>query len=342
MANIKTTYQAFREWLIWVRKNKPDTAKCTVSYLRNLEERLFADKIEDGKLSSFHKKLIDIDEGRNVGFNLDSMVRDFSMLKKVIDEVKDDCRQAIGYETINNWSRAFNSYLAFLCDVTGCFTLEQAKRINPRFGAGAKNETDLENPQYVKRLELFLCGVHKSVLRVIGIQGLTDQLLDAFHETMNLAIQNVGVKNNIPTEFLINSSVRPSMVDWRSIILDNIRCENLQYSQYSYYYGIMDYRMLESLSYNIICHGGYIDIDRVCTDIFESVMRAYRCMASTLGVDRNNPIQIDALKRKILDYNSADLIIPNSNDFITHIWRIHDIIKDYSQLFEVKFESQYI
>lgn len=332
MANIKTTYQAFREWLIWVRGNDSQTAKCTVAYLRNLESNLFESKIDGGKLSVFHKNLITIDQNPNCGFNLGYIIKALKDLKELIDtERKNESgKSKFGFETIKNWSRAFNSYLAFLCDVTDCFTQLEAKEINSRFGVGNKN-VDVESPNYVKRLDLFISGAHKHILDTIGIQGLTDQLLDTFHNVVKSALQNMGMKNSIPTEFLINSSFSPAMINWRTIILDNIRCDYIP-NKY-------DCKIFESLSYNINIIDPYDDlygIDSRCTDIFESVMRAYRCLASNLGVDRYSPLQIDALQRKILECGSTDSVI--NGDFIGHIWHIHDIIKDYSRLFEIKFE----
>lgn len=334
MANIKTTYQSFREWLVWVRGNNQQTANCTVAYLRNLEINLLGSKIDGGKLSMYHKKLISIDDRRNIGFDLGSIITELKKLKEVIDKEKknESGKSIFGLDTLKNWSRAFNSYLAFLCDVTDCFTQQHAKAINTRFGAGAKNE-DVESPSYVKRLALYMRGVHKIILNAIGIEGVTDKLLDTFHEVVNLAVQNAGTSSSVQTEFLINSSDTPTLLNWRSIILDNIECKNIenQCDEMNFY------RIPKSLQYSISCLDRYEGIESRCLDIFESVMRAYRHLTLSLYMDKTCPVQIETLKQRML----ANSTSPTGNiDFTRDIWRIHDRIKEYSRLFEIKFETE--
>lgn len=334
MANIKTTYSAFREWLIWVRKNDPKTANCTVSYLRNLESNLLATALDGGKLSTLHTKLIAIDKNINIGFDLESVVEQFNDFKKEIDdEIKNTSGTSkFGLETLKNWARALNSYMGFLCDVTDCFTPADAKKVNSRFGVGGKRADDSDSTEYQKRLTLFLCGVHKTILSKIGMHGLTDQILDSFHEVVNMAVQNSGMKKNVPTELLVNTDYSPSIIGWRSVVLDGIG--------HSGYPEKRDIKSSTLLQYAIRYSECYNRTDELSFKLFENVMHFYRELSRVIDNSETAPIQVDLLKQIITTKNNNDALIAFDGNLLGYIEQIYGYIYSYSRLFEVEIQCR--
>lgn len=323
MANKQGKYAAFKDWLIWCRLESPNTAKNVVSYLRQLENNVLVYKYKPhGELHRIHQALNDIDAG-NYNISIEEIIECLGDYYKTIVNEKGSTTQSV--LTINGYQRAFNLYLKFLSDVTDCFDMAMARRINGRIDVGGKpgknKNIDPKDANYQKLLKVFKTGLYKPLIKLTNIHKIVDTVLDELSEAVDTLIATNG-RYAVPTQFIVGNNQGIQIGDWRATIIDNI---NVDLDPYDYYHP-------KHITFKVIRRQ---PIKRTA-EIFSEIL--YRSLLLQDELNRyvdSEKDEVADIKETIKMLQSSESAMRNTTSLVNGVIRIKELLRDYAKCYEV-------
>lgn len=321
MANKEGKYKAFRDWLIWCHSLSANSAKTTVSFLRQLETKVLILKHgTHGELNRIHEALNDIDSNNSVI----PVCEIKEQLKKLNGTItKERGTLNIEFYTLQGFQRAFNLYLKFLVDVTDCFDMAAALEINPKIDIGGPSDKkiDPETPLYKNQLKIFKAGLYKPLLKIPGIKNLLENVLDDISD----AVDNLLASNGrlvVPTQFVVGGKSQIRIGDWRSTIIDNIKFDI-----------DLDYNLPPRIPIKIVRRCSYKETAKLLSEILYWSLLIRNELNQYINHDSD---VVTDIKDTIDLLKSSEPVMRDTSGLERGVLNLQMLLREYARCFEVK------